>query len=109
MRNLVKNAYLALLASTSVSSIATAMDANPTVQMSYDDAGCSDSLASSYDDYCHSKLHRGAVRFCLNKGYSGEVDEIFDSYDFDGGNGDACSTTSGRYISYACLANYRCR
>lgn len=83
-------------------------DASPAIQLSYHDAGCSDAAANSYNDFCHAKLRKGAVQHCLSKGYSGQIEEIEDSYDFDGADGDRCSTTSGRYISFACISYYRC-
>jgi hypothetical protein len=80
---------------------------NPLVEISFDAVGCSDSSASDYNNFCHKKLHKGAMRLCIEKGYSGEVQELENFCDFDDEDGNQCSTTSGRYISFAFIANYR--
>ena len=80
-----------------------------TFEVIYKRTGCSTSHHSAYNSFCHSKLKPAAIRACVKKGFSGNVEEIAGSYEYDSGDAGNCSSAPGKFISYVCSSLFQCK
>ncbi len=73
------------------------------------DGVCTSRSRSELDASCHQALRRWGTESCLNKGYSGVIVEVEDTYSFSFGSAGPCSSTSGDYVVTSCEAYFRCQ